>query len=217
MELVVEELESQKRKLRITIPKDVVSRRVQEAYRQINREIKMPGFRSGKIPQNILEKQVPVQSLSQVFQEMMQEYYEKALEKSGFVPAGAPEMDQTDLQDVKKDEPLSFSVTIDIKQEFQVKPYKGLKIKRVEAFVSDGELETAIQDIMNKAGQLEHHEDDHAAQRDDYIMIDFDGTYNGEPLENGSAKDYRVRIGEKKMVEGSLRSETSALEILSCT
>ena len=81
MELVVEELESLKRKLDITIPKEVVTERIDNAYKELSHQIKMPGFRSGKIPRNILEKQVPIQSFTNMFQELLQEYYEKALVK----------------------------------------------------------------------------------------------------------------------------------------
>ena len=102
MELVVEELESLKRKLDITIPKEVVTERIDKAYKELSHQIKMPGFRPGKIPRNILEKQVPVQSFTNMFQELLQEYYEKALRKSGIVPVGAPEIDNSDFQDVKK-------------------------------------------------------------------------------------------------------------------
>ena len=60
MEYVVEELDNLKRKLNITVPEDVVSQRVSNAYKELNRQIKMPGFRPGKIPLPILEKQVPM-------------------------------------------------------------------------------------------------------------------------------------------------------------
>ena len=64
MELVVEELESLKRKLDITIPEEIVTERINNAYKELNRQMKMPGFRPGKIPRKILEKQVPIQSFS---------------------------------------------------------------------------------------------------------------------------------------------------------
>ena len=132
MELVVEELESLKRKLNITIPEDIVTERINMAYSDMNRQMKMPGFRSGKIPRKILEKQVPVQSFTNMFQELLQEYYEKALRESDIVPAGAPEIDNSDFQDVKINNPLKFSVTLDIKPEVKVKNYKGIKIQKVE-------------------------------------------------------------------------------------
>ena len=79
MEFDVEELEGLKRKINITIPKDVVSKKVEDAYKILNKKVNIPGFRPGKIPQKILEKQVPMQSFTEMFQELMQEYYEQAL------------------------------------------------------------------------------------------------------------------------------------------
>ena len=69
MEYDVEELEELKRKLTITIPEEEVSKRVNDAYKQLNREMKMPGFRQGKITQKVLEKKVPMQSFRQMIQD----------------------------------------------------------------------------------------------------------------------------------------------------
>ena len=202
MELVVEELESLKRKLDITIPKEVVTERIDKAYKELSHQIKMPGFRPGKIPRNILEKQVPVQSFTNMFQELLQEYYEKALRESGIVPVGTPEIDNSDFQDVKKNNPLKFSVTLDIKPEVKVNNYKGLKIEKVDIRIPDEEIQTAVDSILATYGTHEHHEDDHKAEKGDYLTVDFEGFHDGEPLENGSAKDMVIRIGDNKMIKG---------------
>lgn len=202
MELVVEEISAQKRKLNITIPEDVVSSRVDAAYNKLNRQLRMPGFRPGKIPRNVLEKQIPIQSLSEMFQELLQDYYEKALNETGIVPVGPPEIDHSQMQDVKKGAPLSFSVTLDIKPNVKVKGYKGLKFKKREPEVSDHEVECAVQNILVQYGNLEHHEDGHEAQINDFLCIDFEGSLDGVVLENGSAKDFKLRIGDKRMIPG---------------
>tara|TARA_B110000196_G_scaffold97240_1_gene84303 strand:- start:3127 stop:4479 length:1353 start_codon:yes stop_codon:yes gene_type:complete len=202
MELVVEELESLKRKLDITIPKEVVTERIDNAYKELSHQIKMPGFRPGKIPRNILEKQVPIQSFTNMFQELLQEYYEKALRESGIVPVGAPEIDNSDFQNVKKDNPLKFSVTLDIKPEVKVNNYKGLKVEKVDIRIPDEEIQTAVDSILATYGTHEHHEDDHKAEKGDYLTVDFEGFHDGEPLENGNAKDMVIRIGDNKMIKG---------------
>jgi trigger factor len=137
-----------------------------------------------------------------MFQELLQEYYEKALRESGIVPVGAPEIDNSDFQDIKKNSPLKFSVTLDIKPEVKVKAYKGVKVKKVEASVTEQEVEVAINSILDQYGNFEHHEDDHKAEKGDFLTIDFEGSYDGQPLENGSAENHVVRIGEKKMLKG---------------
>ncbi|GJL80147.1 MAG: trigger factor [Nitrospinaceae bacterium] len=203
MEYVVEEVSNLKRKLKITVPEDVVSSRVSNAYKELNRQMKMPGFRPGKIPLAILEKQVPIQSFTEMFQEMMQEYYDKALKESGIVPAGQPEIENTELENIKKDAPFKFSVVLDIKPTLEVKDYKGLKFQKKEASVTEEELEKAIREILVRYASLEHYEDDdHKIEAGDFILMDFEGFFEGEPLENGSAKDYKIRVGDKKMIEG---------------
>lgn len=202
MEFDVEELEGLKRKINIIIPEEVVSKRVSDAYKVLNRQAKIPGFRSGKIPQKVLEKQVPMQSLGDMFQELMQEYYDEALHKSGLKPTGQPEIDHAGMQDIKKDEPLKFSVILDVKPEIKVKDYKGLKFKKKEANVKDEEIEETLVKVLSRQGSMEDMPVDYAVQDGDILTLDFDGTMNGEVLEKGSAKDFEMRIGEKKMIPG---------------
>jgi len=202
MELAVKELEQLKRKLDITIPEEIVTERINNAYKELNRQMKIPGFRPGKIPRKILEKHVPVQSFTNMFQELLQEYYEKALRKSGIIPAGTPEIDNSDFQDVKINSPLKFSVTLDIKPEVKIKAYKGLKMKKLEINIPDEEVDAAINSVLEQYGSYEHHEDDHKAEKGDYLTVDFEGFFDGAPLENGNAKDMTIKIGEKKMIKG---------------
>ena len=202
MKFDVEELEGLKRKINITIPEEVVTKRVNEAYKVLNRQVKIPGFRPGKIPQKVLEKQVPMQSLGDMFQELMQEYYEEALLKSGLKPTGQPEIDHAGMQNVKRDEPLKFAVILDIKPELKVKDYKGLKFKKKEAAVKDEEVEETLVKVLSRQGSLEEMPADYAVQDEDILTLDFDGTMGGEELENGSAKDFELRVGEKKMLPG---------------
>ncbi len=202
MELDVKELESLKRKLDITIPEEVVTERINNAYKDLNRQMKMPGFRPGKIPRKILEKQVPVQSFTNMFQELLQEYYEKALRKSGIIPVGSPEIDNSDFADIKINNPLKFSVTLDIKPEVKVKNYKGFKMNKVEINLPEAEVDAAINSILEQYGNSEHHDDDHKAEKGDYLTVDFEGFFDGEPLENGNAKDMIIRIGDNKMIKG---------------
>ncbi|MBT5551534.1 MAG: trigger factor [Nitrospina sp.] len=202
MEFDVEELEGLKRKINIVIPEEVVTKRVNDAYKVLNRQAKIPGFRSGKIPQKVLEKQVPMQSLGEMFQELMQEYYDEALQKSGLKATGQPEIDHAGMQGVKKDEPLKFSVILDIKPELKVKDYKGLKYKKKEAVVKEEEIEETLVKVLSRQGSMEEMPADYAVQDGDIVTLDFDGTMNGEELENGSAKDFELRVGEKKMIPG---------------
>jgi len=202
MEYDVEELEELKRKLTITIPGEVVSKRINAAYKQLNREMKMPGFRPGKIPQKVLEKQVPMQSFGDMFQELMQEYYEEALNKSGLRPTGQPEIDHAGLQNIKKDEPLKFSVVLEIKPDIKIKNYKGLKFKKKEAVITDREMEETQEKVLARHGSLDVMPADHVVALWDIVKMDFQGFVDDQPMENEKAEDFELRIGEKKMLDG---------------
>ncbi|MDH5457504.1 MAG: trigger factor [Nitrospinota bacterium] len=202
MEFKVEELEGVRRKLDIEIPGNVVAQRVDRAYKEINKQVKMPGFRSGKIPQDVLEKQVPLESMSELWQGLMQEYYDKALMETGMVPAGPPEIDHSAINEIKKDKPFSFSVVLDIKPEIKYKNYKGLKFKKTLFKVTDAEVEVSVQNHLKPFGTFEIFREGHEVQLGDHLVMDFEGYLGGELLENGVAKDYPVVVGERKMIAG---------------
>jgi len=202
MEFKVEELEGTRRKLDIEIPGNVVAQRITRAYKEINKQVKMPGFRSGKIPQDILEKQVPLESMSELWQGLMQEYYDKALMETGMVPAGPPEIDHSAINEIKRDKPFSFSVVLDIKPEVKFKNYKGLKFKKTLFTVTDAEIETSIQNHLKPFGTFEIFREGREVQLGDHLVMDFEGHMGGELLENGKANDYPVLVGEKKMIAG---------------
>ncbi|QPJ63566.1 MAG: trigger factor [Candidatus Nitronauta litoralis] len=202
MELKVEEIDQVRRKLLIKVPEDVVSDKVKKSYQKMNQQVKMPGFRPGKIPMKILEKQVPLEAMTQLWQDLMQEYYEKALADSGIVPAGPPEIDHDDIKGVKKDEPFSFSVLVDIKPDTKFKDYKGIKIKKYEHSVTEAELQASIDKHLEQFGTFEIMDESHKAEAGDFVVMDFEGFFEGDPLDNGSARDYPVKIGDKKMIPG---------------
>ncbi len=202
MEFQIEELEADRRKLKIQVPEEVVSQKVKNAYRQLNQQIKMPGFRSGKIPQKVLEKQVPLEAMTQLWQDLMQEYYDKALLETGIVPAGPPEIDHSEIKEIKRDKPFSFSVTLDIKPQFTFKEYKGLKFKKTLFKVPDAEVEEAIRRYLESIGTFQICPEDHKVEIGDTLVMDFDGYLDGEPVEGGQARDYPVRVGEKRMIPG---------------
>lgn len=202
MECKVEELEGVRRKLDIEIPGNIVSQRVKHAYKEINKQVKMPGFRPGKIPQHILEKQVPLESMSQLWQELMQEYYDKAIMETGIIPAGPPEIDHSAINEIKRDKPFSFSVMLDIKPDLKFKNYKGLKFKKTLFEVTDAEVEASIQNHLKPFGAFEIFREGHEVQLGDHLVMDFQGHLDGELLENGEATDYPVKVGEKKMIAG---------------
>lgn len=202
MELKVEEIDKVRRKLLIKVPEDVVSDKVKKSYQQMNQQVKMPGFRPGKIPMKILEKQVPLEAMTQLWQDLMQEYYEKALADTGIVPAGPPEIDHDEIKGVKSDEPFTFSVLVDIKPDTKFKDYKGIKMKKYEHSVTEAELQASIDKHLEQFGTFEIIDGDVGAETGDFLVMDFEGSFEGDPLENGIARDYKVRIGEKKMIPG---------------
>jgi trigger factor len=198
----VEELDTLKRKLNIKVPEAIISRKINQAYNELNHQIKMDGFRPGKIPRAILEKQVPVQSFTKMLQELMQEYYDQALMQTGLVPAGPPEIDHSGIEEIKADAPFSFAVTLDIKPAIKLIDYKGLKFEKKERKVTESDIQAVLAKYLEPYGKYEFYPDDHKIEVGNHLVMDFEGTLDGSPLENGTATDYPVKVGEKRMIEG---------------
>jgi len=106
------------------------------------------------------------------------------------------------MEEIKKDAPFSFCVTLDIKPSIKLIDYKGLKFEKKERKVTEDDIQAVLAKYLEPYGKYEFYPDDHACEMGDHLVMDFEGSLNGEPLENGAAKDYPVKVGEKRMIAG---------------
>lgn len=197
MKVDVKELGPLKRLIKVEIPEDVVSKKFLEVFFDINKKIQIPGFRQGKVPMNILEKRFAIEARDDVIRSLIPDYYERAVKDLGVMPVADPMIE--DIV-VNRNAPLSFTATVEVKPQFELGTYTGMKLVKKKITVTEEDVDKVLKAMQEFYGELVVWEDDHATVTGDYLIIDFEGFLEGKPVENGKAEGLLVRIGDKMLL-----------------
>ncbi|MBM9536467.1 trigger factor [Desulfobulbus alkaliphilus] len=196
MEIVVENLSDLTRKLTITLPRETVKPALDKAYRKINKEVKLKGFRRGKIPQTVLEKNFKSQVEAEVGEKLVQDTYFDAVEKEGIEPVVHPEITEHSFTE---DGTFVYVAMIDVKPDIELKEYKGLDVERPVAKVTDEEVDKEIRMLQRHQAALKSVDEDHAIAMDDMVTVDFQGFHEGKAMKEVRSENYNVDIGMHRL------------------
>ncbi len=189
-------LEENRVRLDVEVPEDEVQKRMERAIRQLGREVRVPGFRPGKAPAEVIVQRV---GRDAVVQEMLKgslgEWYSQAVAETGVQPIDDPDLD---LDEVPETGNLSFQATVQVRPKATLGDLTGLEVGKAEPEVPEGALEQQLDALRERAARLQAVE--RAAQEGDFVVIDFDGTIGGKKHRNAQARDYLVEIGGGRLV-----------------
>jgi trigger factor len=189
-------LEENRVRLDVAVPGDEVRRQMERAVRQLGREVRVPGFRPGKAPAEVIVQRVGREA---IVQEMLKGalggWYSEALSEAGVVPIDDPELD---LEDVPEDGDLTFQATVQVRPKATLGAYTGLEVGKAEPQVPEGALDEQMEALRERAARLVPVE--RPARTGDFLVIDFDGSSGGKRLRNASARDYLVELGGGRLV-----------------
>jgi trigger factor len=196
MEIVVENLSDLTRKLTITLPKETVGPALEKAFAKINKEVKLKGFRRGKIPQSVLEKNFGAQVQSEVGEKLVQDSYFDAVEKEKLEPVVHPEIAEHRFPE---DGTFVYVALVDIKPQFELKEYKGLEVEKPVITVSEEEIDKEINLLQRHQAVLQTAEEGHAIAMDDVAIVDFQGFHNGKAMKEVHNENFSVDIGMHRL------------------
>jgi len=196
MEIVVENLSDLTRKLTITLPKETVGPALDKAYAKINKEVRLKGFRRGKIPQSVLENNFKSQVEGEVGEKLVQESYFEAVEKEKIEPVVHPEIAEHTF---REDGSFAYVALVDIKPEFELKEYKGLEVEKASVTVGEEEIDKEIKLLQRHQAVLQTAENDHAIALDDVAIVDFQGFDNGKAMAEIRNENFSVDIGMHRL------------------
>jgi trigger factor len=189
-------LEDNRVRLDVAVPEDEVQRRMERAIRRLGREVRVPGFRPGKAPAEVIVQRVGHDA---VVQEMLKsalgDWYSEAVAETGIVPIDDPDLD---LEGVPDEGDLTFTATVEVRPRASLGDYAGLEVGRAEPVVPEGALDEQLERLRMQAARLQVV--GRAAEEGDFVVIDFDGSQNGKRLKNATARDYLVEIGGGRLV-----------------
>lgn len=170
-----------------------------QAFKKVVKQVSVPGFRKGKVPRKIFEKRFGVEALYQdALDIILPEAYSEAVEETGIEPVDRPEVD---IEQIERGKPLIFKATVTVKPEVKLGQYKGLEVEEQDVTVTDEEVEAEINRLRENQAELVVIEDGEA-QKGDIVVIDFEGTIDGEPFEGGKAENYSLELGSGTFIPG---------------
>ena len=141
MKVAVKKIDAVKRELKFEIPKERVSQKFNEVYKELGKIVKVKGFRPGKIPRHILEAQHGDKAKEEVLRKLVSEVYHEGVEQEKLIPLDMPEIADVDF----KDGVVTFTAKLDIKPEVIIEQYKGIKVTRKSSQVTKEEIDKTLE------------------------------------------------------------------------
>jgi trigger factor len=185
-------------KLTVEVPFEELKPSLDAAYKKIAQQINVPGFRKGKVPPMVIDRQVgrgPV--LDEAINEALPKFYVQALQENSLEPLAQPEVDITKFED---NETLEFTAEIDVRPEITLPDYDGLEVTVDAIEVSDEDVDDQVQNLRERFASL--NDVDRAAAEGDFVVMDLKAMENGEVIEGAEVTGMSYQVGSGGMLEG---------------
>lgn len=199
MKVAVEEISSVKKSLTIEVPEEIVAKELSSAYTDLNQRVRIPGFRPGKAPRSLLEQRYAASVEEDVIRRLVPDYYQRAIQETGLRPVELPTIEKIEL---KKNAPLSFTAMVEITPPISLGATTGLKVEKPKMEVTNLDVDKALEALQEQHAQLTACPEDHRIAEKDFVVIDYQGTMDGRPLEGGSRQSQPVQIGSNALIPG---------------
>ena len=200
MKSSIEKLSSLERKLNIEVPATEVQAAFDRAFRSIQREAAIKGFRKGKAPIATVRSVFGERVRQDVVQNLIQSSYSAALNEHDLDPISYPTIEFDPLENEEKD--FAFTAEFEIRPEVKQVSYDRLAVKKEKADLSDARADAAIEDLRRSRSQTIPVFEDRAAQKGDVAVVDFEGSLLMGPLEGGSAQGHELELGSGSFIAG---------------
>ncbi|MDH8678929.1 trigger factor [Fusibacter bizertensis] len=185
--------------IKVTVAAEEFDKAVLAVYNKDKGKFNIPGFRKGKAPKTIIEKQYG----EGVFYEdavnsLLQLHYEKALDELSIEPVARPDID---IEEVAAKSNLVFTAVVTVAPEFELEGYKGIEVEKINAEVTDEMIDAEIEKTRNMNARLVS-VTDRPVQNDDTVIIDYKGFVGEHQFDGGTADDQELVIGSGKFIPG---------------
>ncbi|MBE7325136.1 trigger factor [Nocardioides sp. Y6] len=198
MKSAVENLNPTRVKLTVEVPFEELKPSLDAAYKKIAQQINVPGFRRGKVPAAVIDRQVGRGAvLNESINEVIPAKYMEALEANELEPLAQPEIEVTKLED---NDVLEFTAEVDVKPQFELPAYDGLEAEVEDLEVTDADVEEQVEALRERFGTLVDVE--RAAADGDFVTIDLRAAKDGETVEGGEVTGMSYKVGRGGMLDG---------------
>ena len=194
----VKHLDPTQVELEIEIAGDELQKARDRAFRELVRNVRIPGFRPGKAPRKIFEAQYGTAQIEErAMNAVVPDVYGRALQENNLDPVDQPQME---LLPEEEGQPLRVRATVSVRPQIELHDYKGIALDGPSTAVSDQHVEDALQELRKEAGTLVPVE--RPVELSDVPTIDFEGKIDDVPFEGGKAEGQATEIAENRFIPG---------------
>jgi trigger factor len=194
----VENLNPTRVRLTVEVPFEELKDSLDAAYKKINQQVTVKGFRKGKIPARIIDQRFGRGAvLEEAVNDALPKFYTEAVNEAELNVLGQPEVDITELKD---GETLNFTAEVDVRPTIEIPDYSGIEVEVDAVEVGDEDIEKAVEELRERFASTSPVE--RAAQDGDVVTIDLEAKVDGEVLEDGVAADVSYTIGSGELLDG---------------
>jgi len=199
MKATAEKIEKNIMSLEVEVPQEEFAKAYEKAAREIAGKVNIPGFRKGKVPTSVLEKNVGVESIiNDAVEAIIPKAYYEAVDETGIEPIDQPDVE---LVKAEKDQPLVFRARVQVKPEVALGDYKGLKVEKKVFEISESDVNAELEVMRGRYAKMEEVEEG-TLENGDVALFDFAGYVDDVAFPGGSAEDYSLEIGSGSFIPG---------------
>jgi trigger factor len=202
MKIQVETVSPVERKVTIEVDPQRIASELERAYLGLGRRVKLRGFRPGKAPRKVLERQFKDQVESEVVEQIVTATFSEAVREHSIEAVAPPQVSFSEGGTLAEGQPLRYTARVEVKPRVEPKDYRGLAVTRRAPEVTDEMVSEELTKLQDSMAQLVPVEGRFDAQEGDYAVIDHDGSIEGQPFEGSRAEGVTVKVGPGAIQEG---------------
>ncbi|MFN3077240.1 MAG: trigger factor [Alphaproteobacteria bacterium] len=199
MELIEANSDGLKHEMKIVVPAKEITERTARRLAEIGRTARVPGFRVGKVPMNLLRKRYKVGVTAEIVDNLLHESTTKAIGEKGLRPAVQPKVD---ISEFEEGGDLRFTVTVEVMPEIEIPDFSGMALERERVEVTEEILERALQRISEREKRTQPVGELRPTRAGDTLVIDFFGKVGEKPIEGGEGHDFSLTLGSNTFIPG---------------
>ena len=186
--------------LTFDIDVDTIEKGIDEAFVETRKKITVPGFRKGRVPRQIFNQMYGEESLYQdALNKVLPDAYSAAVKETGIKPVDQPSID---IKSMEKGQPWTLTAEVAVEPEVKLGDYKGMEVPEQDTTVSDADVDSEIEKKRQQQAELVLKDEDQAAANGDTVVIDYEGSVDGEKFDGGSANNYSLELGSGSFIPG---------------
>ncbi len=212
MQITQKAVEGLKHELTVTLSASDIDAKVDHRLNELAGQVRLPGFRPGKVPFSLLKKRFGDSVLGEVLERAVNDSSQKAIEERGLKPALQPKIE---LKNFVKGKDLEYTMAVEVLPEIEPMDFATVKLERLTAEVADEEVDKTLERLASEYRKTEPAPADHAAAKGDVLVIDYKGSIDGEDFPGGTGEGHYLELGSKSVhprLRGAARRAQSRQE-----